>query len=136
LNHWSGICTQTAARKATRGESVHSTSTSETQLARVLQSKLPPLRCVGEDWLVYREGVWGKTRKDEFKPLALSIQHETARKARNAIEILKHADSYSVTPIWVFIDKDEEPRIVGEMDRDVYVKDWDDLSDLGRIAGW
>jgi hypothetical protein len=94
------------------------------------------LRCVGEDWLVYREGVWGKTRKDEFKPLALSIQHETARKARNAIEILKHADSYSVTPIWVFIDKDEEPRIVGEMDRDVYVKDWDDLSDLGRIAGW
>jgi phage/plasmid-associated DNA primase len=73
-------------------EAVLDQKATETQLARVLQSKLPPLRCVGEDWLVYREGVWGKTRKDEFKPLALSIQHETARKARNAIEILKHAE--------------------------------------------
>jgi D5-like protein len=64
----------------------------ETQLARVLQSKLPPLRCVGEDWFVYREGVWAKTRKDEFKPLALSIQHELKRTARKAIEILKHVE--------------------------------------------
>src|SRR4029077_9901872 len=62
-------------------EAVLDQKATETQLARV-----------GEDWLVYREGVWGKTRRDEFKPLALSIQHETARKARNAIEILKHAE--------------------------------------------
>jgi putative DNA primase/helicase len=64
----------------------------ETQLARLVQSALPPLRCVDEDWYVYRAGVWDKTRRSEFKPLALSIQHEAARTARKATEILKHVE--------------------------------------------
>jgi nitrogen fixation-related uncharacterized protein len=33
-----------------------------------------------------------------------------------------------------YLDEDEEPRIIGEMDRDVYVKDQDDLAGLDRIA--
>lgn len=37
-------------------------------------------------------------------------------------------------PKEAYLDEDEEPRIVGEMDRDVIVDDPDDLSDLGRIA--
>ncbi len=64
----------------------------ETQLARILESRLPPLRCVGEDWFVYRKGVWSKTWRDEFKPLALSIQDERTRTARKAIEVLKHVE--------------------------------------------
>jgi hypothetical protein len=33
-----------------------------------------------------------------------------------------------------YLDENEEPRIIGEMNRDVTVNDPDDLSDLGRIA--
>jgi hypothetical protein len=58
----------------------------------MLESKLPPLRCVGEDWYVYREGIWIKTRKFEFQPLALSIQHELSRTQRKATEVLKHVE--------------------------------------------
>jgi hypothetical protein len=54
----------------------------ETELARLIQADLPPLRCVGEDWYVYRNGVWFKTTRNEFKPLSLSIQHPKTRTAR------------------------------------------------------
>jgi P4 family phage/plasmid primase-like protien len=64
----------------------------ETQLARILQSRVPPLRCVGQDWYVYLEGVWYKTSRDEFKPLAMAIQDEKSRTARKAVEILKHVE--------------------------------------------
>ncbi len=37
-------------------------------------------------------------------------------------------------PKEAYLDKDEEPRIIGEMDRDVIVSDLDDLADLSRIA--
>src|SRR6266481_2865550 len=69
----------------------------ETQLARILRSKLPPLRCVREDWYLYREGVWSKTSRDEFKPLALSIQDERTRTAKKTVEILKHVEFSSQT---------------------------------------
>jgi P4 family phage/plasmid primase-like protien len=64
----------------------------ETQLARVLESKLPPIKCVGQDWFVYRKGVWSKTSRDEFKPLALSIQDQRSRKAQKAVEVLRHIE--------------------------------------------
>jgi P4 family phage/plasmid primase-like protien len=64
----------------------------ETQLARVLESKLPPVRCVDEDWFVYRKGVWSKTSRSEFKPLALSIQDQRTRKVRKADEVLRHVE--------------------------------------------
>ena len=64
----------------------------ETQLANILESKVPPLRCVGEDWFIYGNGVWSKTSREQFKPLALSIQHQKTRTARKATEILKHLE--------------------------------------------
>lgn len=64
----------------------------ETQLARVLQSKLPPLKCVGEDWYIYHEGVWSKTSRDQVKPLALAIQDERTRSAKKAMEVVKHVE--------------------------------------------
>jgi P4 family phage/plasmid primase-like protien len=64
----------------------------ETELARIVQSKLPPLRCVGEDWYVYRDGAWCKTTRNEFKPLSLSIQDPKTRTARKALEVLKHIE--------------------------------------------
>lgn len=64
----------------------------ETQLARILEEKLPFVQCVGEDWFVYRKGLWSKTSRDEFKPLALSIQDQRTRTARKAGEVLKHVE--------------------------------------------
>lgn len=64
----------------------------ETQLAGLLQLKLPPLRCVSRDWFAYRHGVWEKTSNDEFAPLALSIQHIKSRTAQKATNILKHVE--------------------------------------------
>jgi P4 family phage/plasmid primase-like protien len=73
-------------------EGVLDQSATETQLAALLRSKLPPVRCVGRDWFVYRHGVWEKTSADEFAPSALSIQHIKSRTAQKATNILKHVE--------------------------------------------
>jgi P4 family phage/plasmid primase-like protien len=71
---------------------------SEHELANLLQAQLPPFRCVGSDWYVYRNGVWEMTTPDEFKPLAMTIQNQRARTARKGREILQHLEFSSQVP--------------------------------------
>jgi putative DNA primase/helicase len=78
--------------EASVSEPVLDEHATETQLARILASKVPPLRCIGEDWFVYRDGIWERTSRNEFKPLALSIQDERTRSVRKAMEVLKHVE--------------------------------------------
>jgi P4 family phage/plasmid primase-like protien len=69
-----------------------SQGSSETELAEYLQSQIPPLRCIAEDWFIYQSGVWRTTSRHEFKPLALSIQDRESRTSKKAVEILKHVE--------------------------------------------
>jgi hypothetical protein len=72
--------------------SVLDENASERHLAELLKSDLPPVRCVGEDWLVYENGTWKKKSRDVFKPRALSIQHPKTRTARRAASALEHIE--------------------------------------------
>jgi putative DNA primase/helicase len=65
---------------------------SELELADILISQIPPLRCVGEDWYVYANGLWRQSNKNEFKPQALAIQHPSSRTVRRATEVLRHIE--------------------------------------------
>jgi P4 family phage/plasmid primase-like protien len=65
---------------------------SEQQLAFLLKAEFPPIRCVGEEWLVYERGLWKRKTRDEFKPRALSIQHPNTRTARRAAGVLNHIE--------------------------------------------
>jgi phage/plasmid-associated DNA primase len=76
----------------TDAELVLNEHATETQLARLLESKLPPIRCVGDDWFVYQQGVWRRTSSNEFKSLALSIQDLRSRTARKASDVLRHVE--------------------------------------------
>jgi len=64
----------------------------EQQLAAILKAKLPPIRCVGEQWFVYENGTWKKTNRDIYKSRALSIQHPKKRTARKANNVLSHIE--------------------------------------------
>jgi putative DNA primase/helicase len=65
----------------------------EHELAALLESQLPPLRCVGSDWYTYRDGVWRRGNRDIFRPDALAVQHAKARKERTASNVLSHLES-------------------------------------------
>ena len=64
----------------------------EQQLAGLLKSELPPIRCVGEDWFVYQYGLWKNRSRNDFKPRALSIQNLKTRTARRASNVLNHIE--------------------------------------------
>lgn len=70
----------------------------EQQLAALLRAELPPIRCVGEDWSVYRNGLWKKRSRDEFKPRAISIQNLKTRTARRAANVLSHIEFEQQSP--------------------------------------
>jgi P4 family phage/plasmid primase-like protien len=74
-------------KDSTRAE--HAT---ELELAQILTRSLPSLRCVDENWYVYKNGYWNKNEKSLYKPLALQIQHERSRKARTAANVLSHVE--------------------------------------------
>jgi phage/plasmid-associated DNA primase len=65
----------------------------EHQLANLLKTQLPPLRCVGSDWYIYDKGVWKRQTSDIFRPQALGIQNPLARTHRKATNILSHLES-------------------------------------------
>jgi putative DNA primase/helicase len=65
----------------------------EHELAALLESRLPPLKCVGSDWYTYKDGVWRRGNRDVFRPDALAVQHAKARKERMASSLLSHLES-------------------------------------------
>jgi len=79
-------------RREDEGVKVPEKDARELELANILIAQIPPLKCVGEDWYVYANGLWRQTSKDEFKPQALAIQHPEARTARKATEVLRHVE--------------------------------------------
>jgi putative DNA primase/helicase len=65
----------------------------EHQLASLLKGQLPPMRCVGNNWYTYANGVWCRGTSDIFRPRALSIQNVKTRTWRKASNILSHLES-------------------------------------------
>ena len=77
----------------------------EQQLANLLKTQLPPLRCVGSDWYTYDQGVWKRRARDIFRPQALGIQNASGRTHRKASNILSHLESeaqVSESEFWSF----------------------------------
>jgi P4 family phage/plasmid primase-like protien len=88
----SQVKTPEELRREHGGSSALDEYATEQQLAALLKAELPPIRCVGEDWYVYQNGLWQKTNRDTFKPRALSIQNPKARTARKALNALNHIE--------------------------------------------
>jgi P4 family phage/plasmid primase-like protien len=65
----------------------------EHQLANLLKTELPALRCVGDNWYTYTNGAWNRGTKDIFRPEALAIQNPKTRTNRRATSILAHVES-------------------------------------------
>jgi P4 family phage/plasmid primase-like protien len=66
---------------------------SEEQLAAELEKRLPPVRCAGEEWYVYRDGVWRQQSRHALRPEAMAVQDPSSRQARKAAAILQHLES-------------------------------------------
>ncbi|MGA8479174.1 MAG: phage/plasmid primase, P4 family, partial [Chthoniobacterales bacterium] len=93
-----GELSEQAPNLQTEHGSVLDEHATEQQLASLLKAELPPIRCVGEDWFVYQDGLWKKKSRDEFKPRALSIQNAKTRTARRASNVLNHIEFEQQSP--------------------------------------
>lgn len=66
--------------------------------ARLLRAIEAPLKCQGESWFVYRDGVWSPKSRDEFRPLAQGLIPAEDRTARRAADIIKHVENSCQVP--------------------------------------
>lgn len=53
------------------------------------------LKCQGENWFLYRDGVWSPKSRDEFRPVAQRLIPFEFRTARRAGDIIRHVENLS-----------------------------------------
>lgn len=87
----------TSASKKTRQGSAE-TDFFEEKYVEEMESRIGPLRCIGDGWHVCSDGVWRLRNRDEFKPLALKVLPSKIRTQRRAKEIFSHLEMRNQVP--------------------------------------
>jgi P4 family phage/plasmid primase-like protien len=64
----------------------------EARAVDLFLSRVGPLRTIADQWFIYADGCWRQTPRDQLQPVALEVQDERSRLARNAKAIMDHTE--------------------------------------------